>query len=361
MEALQNALNFTEPESFDYLYLQGLFYLRKGEMLKARMFYENLMVNEKLTLNEKAIVASSLSYINKELNESEKAIAYLVKAAIFDFQSATKETVALTNLAEILYEEGYTEFSLTCVNLALNDANFYGAKHRKVQISNVLPIIESSLLNSKEKQNQLYKTSTAGLVIFVFVLLVLAVIVSKQNNKLKRTKTALDETVKNLRISNIQLSEVNKIKEEYIGHFFGLVSNYIGRMELLKKNILRKITLRQINEIELTVQNIDLVSEREELFTSFDTIFLKLFPNYIDRFNSFFNTDDHIKIENGKAFSPELRIYALKRLGINDNEKIAKFLDYSITTIYTYKTKLKKKLIDPNSNFETALLEIKME
>ena len=36
----------------------------------------------------------------------------------------------------------------------------------------------------------------------------------------------------------------------------------------------------------------------------------------------------------------ELRIFALMRLGINDNAQIAKLLDYSINTIYTYKTRI---------------------
>jgi len=39
--------------------------------------------------------------------------------------------------------------------------------------------------------------------------------------------------------------------------------------------------VQQINEIEITVQNIDLITEREELFTSFDSIFMKLFPRFI--------------------------------------------------------------------------------
>ncbi len=39
----------------------------------------------------------------------------------------------------------------------------------------------------------------------------------------------------------------------------------------------------------------------------------------------------------------DLRIYALIRLGINDNEKIASFLNYSVNTVYTYKTKIKGK------------------
>ncbi|MFR9599013.1 MAG: hypothetical protein SNI83_08020 [Rikenellaceae bacterium] len=48
------------------------------------------------------------------------------------------------------------------------------------------------------------------------------------------------------------------------------------------------------------------------------------------------------------------------RLGITDNEQIAKFLDLSINTIYTYKTKVKNKTIIPKEEFERRILEIRL-
>jgi len=47
------------------------------------------------------------------------------------------------------------------------------------------------------------------------------------------------------------------------------------------------------------------------------------------------------------------------RLGISDNEQIAKFLDYSVNTIYTYKTKIKNKTIVPRHEFEERIMSIK--
>jgi DNA-binding CsgD family transcriptional regulator len=54
-----------------------------------------------------------------------------------------------------------------------------------------------------------------------------------------------------------------------------------------------------------------------------------------------------------------LRIFALIRLGIHDSEKIAKILDYSVNTIYTYKTKIKNKAKVPNEEFENEVMKIK--
>jgi hypothetical protein len=56
---------------------------------------------------------------------------------------------------------------------------------------------------------------------------------------------------------------------------------------------------------------------------------------------------------------PELRIIALMRLGIDDPEKLATTLNYSIHTIYTYKAKIKAKALMPDEIFESNVMEIK--
>jgi DNA-binding CsgD family transcriptional regulator len=45
-------------------------------------------------------------------------------------------------------------------------------------------------------------------------------------------------------------------------------------------------------------------------------------------------------------------------MGIHDNEKIARILEYSVHTINTYKTKIKNKSILPNEDFEHRIMEI---
>ncbi|HCC30034.1 MAG TPA: transcriptional regulator, partial [Marinilabiliales bacterium] len=54
-----------------------------------------------------------------------------------------------------------------------------------------------------------------------------------------------------------------------------------------------------------------------------------------------------------------LRIYAMMRIGIQDNEKIASFLNYSVNTIYTYKTKMKSKAKVSPELFNQMVMEIK--
>lgn len=58
-----------------------------------------------------------------------------------------------------------------------------------------------------------------------------------------------------------------------------------------------------------------------------------------------------------ERLTTELRIFALIRLGITDSAKIAGFLRYSITTIYTYRSKLKNRSLC-RDNFEEEVMKI---
>lgn len=358
--ALQKIIALSDKESAEYLSWKGWYYLRNERTEEALDAYERLVANYQLSKHDLAIATSSLSYLYKISGNVEKSIEQIVIAAILDIQSATKEAVALLNLAEVLYNKDQDEFSLVCINEALENANFYGARHRKIKIAEILPIIQGNQLELKERQRKLFLGYSIGLSLIVIVLGFLIYTFLFQKRNMQKARVILDKTISDLRNTNNQLKEVNKIKEEYIGHFFSVISSYIDKLERLKKTINRKLTTKHYSDIDDIIQKINLASEREELYKIFDTTFQKLFPEFVGRFNSFFADEDKVNIEDGRPFSPELRIYALKRLGIDDNERIAGFLDYSLTTVYTYKAKLKKKAIIASEEFEEKLMGIEI-
>ena len=74
----------------------------------------------------------------------------------------------------------------------------------------------------------------------------------------------------------------------------------------------------------------------------------KLNPNEKDRKNP----------SGTMALSNEMRIFALIRLGITDSERIALFLNYSVNTINTYKTRVKNKSLVNNDEFEQHIMAI---
>jgi hypothetical protein len=73
------------------------------------------------------------------------------------------------------------------------------------------------------------------------------------------------------------------------------------------------------------------------------------------------NDDSQFVIESDDApvkhLTTEQRVLALIRLDITDNQKIADILRSSITTIYTYRSKLKAKAINKET-FEDDVRKI---
>jgi hypothetical protein len=46
-------------------------------------------------------------------------------------------------------------------------------------------------------------------------------------------------------------------------------------------------------------------------------------------------------------------------MGITDAEDIARILNYSVNTIYAYKTRIRNKSVLPNEQFDEMIMQIK--
>ncbi len=206
---LQQALSLCEPNSIRFLLMRGLAYMRARDTLNAIKTFETVLKDPKLAKHDIAIASSSVSYMYRLTKDFDKAKEYLAKAAIADIISSTRETVAIRDLAEVLYDEGNIERSYKYVKVALADAYFYGAKHRKIQIANILPIIESTQLEivQGQKKNLLFYSIIAT-VLALFIIL-FAIIIYRQYRKLDEAKLKLALSYQNIEKANVQLEETN--------------------------------------------------------------------------------------------------------------------------------------------------------
>jgi len=306
-----------------------------------------------------AVAASTLSFIYLYSSQPVKAKDMLLRAATADMRSSTKETLATLNLADMLYKEGDIDNAYKFVKIAMEDANFYGARHRKIQVAAVFPIIEGrqlSLVESKRKMLLLY---SSVITLLTLVTIAFAIIIYKQFKNLREAKRVISQANDILTITNHQLEDANKIKEEYIWYYFNTTADYINKLDTLKKSMEMKLMTKKLDDLRFTVESINIKKEREDLYHNFDMVFLKLFPDFVTVFNSFFKEEDRIVLKEGQLLNTELRIFALFRMGIHDNEKIAKILDYSVTTIYTYKTRVRSKSVLPNEEFDRQIMTIR--
>jgi hypothetical protein len=341
---IDSALAMYSPGSYDFIYHKANKNLKNENTQEALSDLNALLKKPDLTLHQIAITASTLSYYYASRDQTDEAIALLARAAIADIKNSTKETVANSTLAELLYKKGDVKNAYTFIQQAMDEAVFYGARQRKVQVGTILPMIAAAKLNGVEEQRKLWLIYSSLITVLTLLVLVFAFVIFNQLKKRKAAEKALQEA--------------NKIKEEYIGYYFNVNSEYVSKIEAFKKSIEMKLITHKVEDIKLTVNNINTKKEREELYTSFDQIFMKLFPDFVEVFNSYFPEEDRIVLKEGQIMNTELRIFALMRMGIHDPEKIAKILNYSINTIYNYKARVKGKSFLPNEEFDKRIMEI---
>ena len=184
---------------------------------------------------------------------------------------------------------------------------------------------------------------------------------SKVNMQLFDSNEQLSELNKQLSTLNVHLTESNRVKEEYVGRFLQLCSLYIDKMDTMRKTVNKKIKSHDYEELYNMTRSQELKDkELEELYESFDSAFLHLFPNFVDDFNALLRPEERI-IQTGKErLNTGIRIFALIRLGIDDSSKIAEFLHYSVNTIYNYRARIKNGAISDRENFERHVKEIGM-
>jgi len=229
-----------------------------------------------------------------------------------------------------------------------------------------LPVIKSSHIVTIENQ----KKKLLYYVIIVTILSITVIgaifIIYKQLTYLRDAKIMVEATNsklelanQNLEKSNEELLVANRIKEEYVGYYFSVNTQMLEKLEKLKNAVVKKLKRRQYDEILDDLNNINIHKEKEVLFESFDKAFLKIFPDFVQKFNELLKPDEHVELKEGQLLNTDLRIFALVRLGIHDSEKIAKILDYSLNTIYSYKTRIKNKSVVPNEGFEDEVMKIK--
>jgi tetratricopeptide (TPR) repeat protein len=377
---LDSALHYYPAGTFEQVYYRGLRNLKQNSLEEAKTDFQSLLSRHGLTEHQQALVSSTLSYIYLRQGKKQTAIDYQIKAAIADIRSSTKETFAIFNLAQLLFEEGDFDNAAAYIEKAINDASFYGARQRKVQVSTILPIIQSSRINFIESQRKywiIYSIAVSGILV---LLTFLVITIYRQNKRLALAKQTISAAHSRLSVANEKLShaneslqrvntelkavngkleEANKIKDEYVGYFFNSSSVFIHKMERMKKSLEEKLINRKIDEMRFLVNKIDIREEKEELLKNFDKAFLKLFPHFVEEINALLREEERITLPDKDILNTDLRIYALLRLGVRENEKIAEILEYSVKSIYAYKTKIRNKAIVSKEEFDKMVMNIR--
>jgi len=355
---VDSVLTTSEEENFYTAWFYGLRYLARYDLDKAVIIYEDALTMPKLTEHQKAQIHSALGYIYREYKQPDKAVHHISLAAIGDIKTAMRESMALTSLAGFLYEKGDIDRAYRYVLIAKEDADAFGAKLRQLSIGYLLPKIEAAQLQLTEKKRKQLRQSNTIIAIVLFLIGGLGILSLIQIRKLRAARKQVLNSNTELHLLTDKLREANKIKTEYIGYYFNFSTKYIDKLDSLKKIIASFLANKNYEGIDRTIKNLNPKSEREQLFKNFDNYFLIIFPEFVTRFNLLLKPEAAIETHPGEL-NTDLRIFALIRLGVKDNESIAKILGFSVNTIYTYKTKIKKQALVSAAEFDERIMDIK--
>ena len=322
--------------------------------------------------HERAMFYNLLAAIYKQDGNREQEKKYYALSAICDIKNAIMENASMMALALILYEEGDIDNAYKCMKSSFEDAVFCNARFRTFEISKIFPIIDSDYKDkiSKQKlelQKYLFVVSLLSLFLIASVIYVYRQMnrIARIREELYRTNVKLNELNHDLKESNDQLlgvnqrlAETNRVKEAYLGKFIDLCSNYIEKLDNYRRYLNKTANSGKIEELFKSLKSSQFIDEElNDFYTNFDETFLRIYPTFISDFNALFPGEEKQVIKSNELLNTELRVYALIRLGIIDSAKIAVFLRYSITTIYTYRSKLKNKSLFPE-NLEEQVMKI---
>ena len=359
----------TDPLSRDIVRADHL--LANGKRDEAKQLIENYLPHAEK--EQKSYVHYILSEIYRQQNNSTEQMRHLALVAIEDLKRGVTEYAALPLLATKLKEQGEVERAYNYLFCSMEDANFCNAKLRTMEISEVFPIIEKSY---KQKE-RLARQTERGLLLGVSVMTIMLVLVvlylrsqmhklsqtrqqlSVANDQLEQANRLLGQRNDTLQESNTMLHQMDRVKEEYIALFLDRCRTYLSALEKYRKSLLKLAKSNQSAELMKKLKDDTLIEEEQQkLYNEFDEAFLDLHPDFVERFNALLRPEERLTPKRHERLNTELRIFALIRLGVTDTAQIAQFLDYSMPTIYNYRSRIRSKSIYPKEEFEEKLMEL---
>lgn len=318
--------------------------------------------------------ASAAFFLSTYQTEKQEQIRWLARSAIADVMNATKDYASLNDLAEVLYEEGDIKRAFTYVaDHCMRDALFFNGKLRPWQISQFFPALEDAYeaQNARSKRMVFFFLAFALLLMLALVSLLLNLsrrrkALEKMSRDLQAEKDRVERRNASLQAVNLQLSDVNaalqeanKVRQEYIGLYLQNLSENISTSRKYKNHVLTYIRRGNNKYLVEEIMALPPIEEDISQFNRmFDETFINLYPDFVEKFNELLIEGEEIKPKGEDILTPELRVFALIKLGIVESSRIASLLHYSANTVYNYRAKIKNKCRGDREQFEAAVQSI---
>ena len=215
-EYIGKALYYCPKNSAMYYYMKGInlfFSGRSINEISASLNKAMQMFGPESHMYAMAAYALSKAYgKNKQLEQQRR---YLLLAAISDVMSANNESLALQDVALLLYKnKNDLDKARKYINQTLKDAHAYNSRLQRVELYTNLHVILSAY-NEKLQKEAIRKNVTIICILMLLVVIAAAVVyVNRKNNLLKLSEKGLKTLTEELSATNKQQLKDNKTLQD---------------------------------------------------------------------------------------------------------------------------------------------------
>lgn len=226
-----------------------------------------------------------------------------------------------------------------CFDIAFRDANHLSPENLRVIAGGYRRLDQMS----DENSGSAGKWMSAVLGVLLAVVAVVAVILSRR--------------LRGCRKAQVIKEEVPQAHGEAAKAMFSLAIHAVEQFKEFNLLVERKLAAGQSKDLYATVSSGKHSSKvMEGFYSAFDERFLRAYPEFVSRLNGLLQPGKRFPAAEG-TLTPELRIAAFIALGVSTSSNIASLLGLSLNTVYTYRNRLKGRVLD-RENFEENLQNI---
>ena len=215
-EYIGKALYYCPKNSAMYYYMKGINLFSSGKSINEISTSLNKamqMFGPENRMYGRAAYALSKAYGNNKLWEQQRR--YLLLAAISDVMSANNESLALQDVALLLYKnKNDLDKARKYINQTLKDAHAYNSRLQRVELYTNLHVILSAY-NEKLQKEAIWKNVTIICILVLLVVIAAAVVyVNRKKDLLKLSEKELKALTEELSATNKQQLKDNKALQD---------------------------------------------------------------------------------------------------------------------------------------------------
>lgn len=362
-----------EPGSFYDMLWRCDMHNAKGTPADGARQLEDYMATHQVTTREKALAWYHLQESYRLAGQRDRQRDALALSAINDMQSGVREYISLRKLALMLYQDGDYDRAYRYLNACMEDAAAGHSRLRLMEAGELYPVVNGVFIDTIERQRQRLSLGFWAMSCLTLLLLITAYLIYRQKRRTESAHLALSDANTRLSDVNEQLEHYNRqlqkanmeirenalLKEEFIASYMEQCTAYISKIDQYQMTLQRIAATRRYEDLNKALRTLPSAESEARLFyDSFDEAFLRLFPNFISDFNRLLRNDEPIVPRQPGRLTPELRIFALIRLGITDSQDIARFLRYALATVHTYRTRVRNRAKGDRDDLENQIMKI---